>query len=267
MTFNVPRVTTGSTTAVQSSEGSAANVSTPVTDTIALAVNTVAGNVDVSQQLVDRSDPATDTVIGQDLAADYAKQLDTQLLSQATNGILSLSGTNSSTAGTAGAAAIWPKFADAIQLIWTNRFASPDLIVMHPRRWAQFLGALDAQSRPFVVPSAMEGIQAFNAMASTPGVSVPQGLVGQIQGLPVVIDPNIPTNFGTNTNEDRIIVTRRSDALLFEQGAPTVAAYTGVLSSTLQVRLVVYGYFAFTFARYAKATTIISGAGLVAPTF
>lgn len=266
VTFNVPRVTTGTTTAVQSAEAAAVQDNTPVTDTIAMALNTVAGKLDVSRQLLDRSDPATDTVMGQDLAADYAKQLDTQLLTQATNGILNLSGVNTSTASTATVAGVWPKFADAIQLIWTNRFASPDLIVMHPRRWAFFLGGLDSQNRPLVVPDAMAGVQAFNANARASAL-VPSGLVGQIQGLPVVIDPNMTTNSGTNTNEDKIIVTRRADALLFEVGAPTIAVYEEVLSGNLQVRLLAFGYFAFTFARYAKATTIISGAGLVPPTF
>jgi HK97 family phage major capsid protein len=251
---------------VQSAEAGTVQDNTPVTDTIAMNLNTVAGKVDLSRQVLDRSDPATDTVVGQDLAADYAKQLDAQLLTQTTNGITVLSGTNSSTVSTATAAAIWPKFADGIQLIWTNRYASPDLIVMHPRRWAMFLGALDSSNRPLVVPDAMAGVQAFNSMASA-NATVPSGLVGQIQGLPVVVDPNIPTNLGTNTNQDVIIVTKRSDHLLFEVGSPTIAVYDGVLSGTLQVRVLAYGYFAFTFNRYAKATTIISGTGLVPPAF
>jgi HK97 family phage major capsid protein len=265
MTFNVPRVTTGTLTAV-AAEGAAIQDGSAVTDYLTFAVNTVAGKQDISRQLMERSDPATDTVLGQDLAADYAKQLDSQLLIQATNGITVLAGTNSSTAGTATVAAVWPKFADAIQLIWTNRFASPDLIVMHPRRWAFFLGGLDSQNRPLVVPDAEAGVQAFNAMASSTNL-VPAGLVGQIQGLPVVVDANIPTNLGAGTNQDTIVVTRRSDQLLFEVGSPTVAVETGVLSANLQVRIYAYGYFAFTFARYAKATTIIGGAGLVPPTF
>mgnify|MGYP003482212829 FL=1 len=137
---------------------------------------------------------------------------------------------------------------------------------MHPRRWAFFLGALDTTNRPLVVPDAMAGVEAFNAMAST-GAPVPQGLVGQIQGLPVVIDPNISITLGAGTNQDVIIVTRRSDQLLFEVGAPTVAVETGVGSANLKVRIYAYGYFAFTFARYVKATSIISGTGLATPTF
>jgi HK97 family phage major capsid protein len=267
MTFNVPRVTTGTLTAVQS-EGGTVQVGSAVTDYLSFSVNTVAGNQDVSRQLLDRSDPATDTVIGQDLAADYAKQLDTQLLNQATNGITVLSGTNSVTytQATPTAATFYPKIADAIQQVWTNRFSAPDLIVMHPRRWAQLLGGVDTQGRPLVLPDTLAGAQAFNVMSIGDG-RTPAGLVGQIQGLPVVVDPNIATNLGAGTNQDTVIITRRADQLLFEVGSPTVAVETGVLSGTLQVRIYAYGYFAFTFARYLKATSIIGGTGLITPTF
>jgi len=267
MTFNVPRVTTGTATAVQSEAG-AVQETNAVSDYLSFTVNTVAGMQDVSRQLLDRSDPATDTVIGQDLAADYAKQLDVQLLNQATNGITVLSGTNTVTYtdATPTAGELYAKFADAIQQVWTLRFASPDLIVMHPRRWAFFLGAVDTQNRPLVLPDAGAANQLFNAMA-TGTTRVPQGLVGVLMGLPVVIDPNISITLGAGTNQDVIVVTRRSDQLLFEVGAPTVQVFPDVLSGNLQVRIAAWGYFAFTFARYVKATSIISGTGLVTPTF
>jgi HK97 family phage major capsid protein len=268
MTFNVPRVTTGTATAVQSSEGGAIQDGSAVTDYLSFTVNTVAGKQDISRQLLDRSDPATDTVLGQDLAADYAKQLDTQLLNQATNGITVLSGVNSVTYtdATPTAGELYAKFADAIQQVWTNRFAAPDLIVMHPRRWAFFLGAVDSQNRPLVLPDPDAANNLFNSLA-TGTTSRPQGLVGSLMGLPVVIDPNISITLGAGTNEDIIVVTRRDDQLLFEVGAPTVAVETGVLSANLQVRIYAYGYFAFTFARYAKATSRIAGTGLATPTF
>ena len=267
MTFNVPRVTTGTSTAVQT-EGSAIQDSATVTDYLSFSVNTVAGKQDLTRQLLDRSDPATDTVIGQDLAADYAKQLDTQLLTQATNGITVLSGVNTVTYtdATPTAGELYAKFADAIQQIWTNRFASPDLIVMHPRRWAFFLGAVDGQNRPLVLPDAPAANQLFNAMA-TGTTQVPAGLVGVLMGLPVVVDPNIPITLGAGTNEDIIIVTRRQDALFFEVGAPTVNIAPDVLSANLKVRIYAYGYFAFSFARYLKATSRIAGTGVAAPTF
>lgn len=265
VSFQIPRVTTGSTTAV-TSEGSGVNDSSPVTDDITLALNTVTGKVDMSRQLAERSTPAADELIGQDLAADYAKQLDTQLLTQATNGILNLSGTNSSTTSTATVVSLYAKLADATQLIWTNAFVAPNLIVMHPRRWAAVLAAVDSSNRPLVVPSVDDAIQIFNAFGAT-GNKVPQGLVGTMQGLPVVIDPNVPTNLGAGTNEDRVIVTDRTQQVLFEVGTPSVQVMTEVLSGNLQVRLLCYGYFAFSFARLPKSSTIISGTGLVTPTF
>jgi HK97 family phage major capsid protein len=262
MSFNIPRVTTGTTVAVQSAEAAAVQDNSPVTDDITLTVNTLAGKVDVSRQLFDRSSPNADLILASDLAADYAKQLDSQLLNQATNGVLNLTGTNSSTVATATVTAVWPKFADAMQLIATNRFAAAQAIVMHPRRWSWFTAALDTTNRPLVEPSA-QGLNSI-AVFSSPAAS---GQVGVIQGLPVFTDANIPINLGAGTNQDVMLVARFSDHLLFEAGTPTIAVYEGVLSANLQVRILAYGYFAFTFARYPKSSSIISGAGLVPPTF
>jgi HK97 family phage major capsid protein len=265
VTFNIPRVTTGTTTALQASEAAAVQDSSAVTDTIALTLNTVAGKVDVSRQLFDRSNPSADTILGQDLAADYAKQLDTQLISQATNGVLNLTGTNAITftTGSPTVALLYPKLADAIQQVAVNRFAPATAIVMHPRRWAWVTAALDSQLRPLVVPEANGGVNAV-AVFSTPTA---EGAVGQMQGLPVYLDANIPTNLGAGTNQDPIVVSRFSDDLLFEDSAPTVAVYDGVLSANLQIRIMCFGYFAFTFARYPKSNSIINGTGLIPPTF
>jgi HK97 family phage major capsid protein len=267
MTFNVPRVTTGTLAAVKT-EGSAVQVGSTVTDYLSFSVNTVAGLQDISRELLDRSDPATDQVLGQDLAADYAKKLDTQLLNQATNGITLLSGTNAITYTQASPTAItlYPKISAGISAVWTNRFAAPDLIVMHPRRWAQLLGGTDSTGRPLVLPDTVAGAQAFNVM-SMGDATIPSGLVGQIQGLPVVVDPNIVTNLGAGTDQDTVIVTRRADQLFFEVGAPTVSIETGVLSGNLQVRVYAWGYFAFTFDRYAASSSILVGTGLKPPTF
>lgn len=93
----------------------------------------------------------------------------------------------------------------------TNRFLAPSHIVMHPRRWAWFLSALDTTSRPLVVPNGNSG---FNAVA-TAKPDAAQGVVGGLMGLDVVADPSIPTNLGGGT-EDTIIVLRAEDVWLFE---------------------------------------------------
>jgi len=106
-------VTTGSTTALQSSEAGAVQDSEPSHRHLSLSVNTVAGKIDLSRQLFDRSNPSVDTVLAQDLAADDAMQLDTQLFTQATNGVTVLSGTNAITftTGSPTVALLYPKVA------------------------------------------------------------------------------------------------------------------------------------------------------------
>jgi len=144
-----------------------------------------------------------------------------------------------------------------------NRFAAAEAIVMHPRRWAWISAALDSQNRPLVVPEANSASNAVGVFSQPTA----EGAVGTMQSLPVFLDANIPITLGAGTNQDLIIVARFSDDLLFEDPVPTVTVYEGVLSANLQVRILCYGYFAFTFARYAKANSIISGTGLNTPTF
>jgi HK97 family phage major capsid protein len=265
--FNIPRVTTGSTVAVQAGEAGAV-ADTSIADTeLALTLTTIAGKTDLSRQAFERSQPGLDEIIGMDLAADYARLVDAQCVNGtgANNqtGILQASGTNSVTLSTATVAAFYPKLSDAIQRIHTLRYMAPNLIVMHPRRWAWLLAAVDSSGRPLVVPNAQVPM---NALAEF-GRVAPQALVGSMQGLPVMVDANIPTLNGASTTEDAVFVTRTDDNLLMESGTPTVKVYEEIVSGNLQVRIQVYGYIVYTALRYAAAHSKITGAGLVAPTF
>jgi hypothetical protein len=92
-------------------------------------------------------------------------------------------------------------------------------------------------------------------------------VVGNMQGVPIVTDPNLPTTLGNETptgTEDPILVTRLSDNILWESGIRT-RAMPETLSGQLTVRLQVFGYLAFTSARYPQSTVEITG--LTAPTF
>jgi hypothetical protein len=94
----------------------------------------------------------------------------------------------------------------------------------------------------------------------------PEAIVGGIQGLPVLVDGNIPSTLGASTDEDRILVLRTQDLLLFES-SPRVRVLQEVLSGTLQVRVQIYSYIAFSAERYPTAVSIISGTGLKPPSF
>lgn len=155
---------------------------------------------------------------------------------------------------------IYAKIADAINRVNTLRFLPPDTLIMHPRRWAWFLSALDTTNRPLVVPSGI----GQNSSATMNEVTA-EGAAGTLLGLPVYLDPNIPTNLGGGT-EDIIIVGRFSDALLFESSIRT-RVLPDIGSGTLTVRLQVYGYAALAAGRWPKSFATVGGSGLIAPTF
>lgn len=268
--INLPKVATGATVAAQQDGGSVS--STDITSsTVTVPVVTAAGQQDFSRQLFDRTIAAgygIDSVIADDLLRAYATQVDTQVINgsgssgQAT-GVLNTSSVISVTYTSASptVAGLYSKISDAIQQIHTNRYLAPSLIVMHPRRWAWFLSSLDSQNRPLVVPNANGPVNATGILSDVAS----ENIVGSIQGLPVLVDANVPTTL--STNQDAIIVCRAEDIYLFEDNAPRVRVFEEVLSGTLQVRAQVYGYFAATAARYPAASAKITGTGLAAPTF
>jgi HK97 family phage major capsid protein len=268
--INLPRVSTGAAVAIQTADNAAVQETDVTTGSLSIPVVTIAGQQDVSRQLLERSQPGIDQILFSDLAADYATKLDVQLISGSGSsgqikGVLTASGTIAVTYtdATPTVGELYSKIADAAQQMYTQRFAAPTAMIMHPRRWAWFLAAVDTQNRPLVVPNANNPM---NAMGTFSGQAA-EGPVGSIQGIPVYLDASIPTNLGAGTNEDRIIITRVEDLYLFEDGAPRTRVFEEVLSATLTVRLQVYGYAAFTAERYGKSTAIIAGTGLIAPTF
>jgi len=73
-------ITTGSQTAIQTANAAAVSSTDIVTTTVAAPVNTIAGQEDISLQLLEQSPIAMDGVVFQDLAADYDQRLDLQVI-------------------------------------------------------------------------------------------------------------------------------------------------------------------------------------------
>lgn len=267
--INIPRVTGGAATGIQTADNAAVTEVDPTTGNAPAPVRTIAGQVDVALQLLEQSPIAFDQIVFADLLADYNAQLDTQLLSGSGAsgqllGVLNTAGilTVTFTSGTPTVAGLYPRVAEAISLMASQRKRPPEAIVMHPRRWAWMLAALDGQQRPLVVPAA-GGPQ--NAAALSLQLSE-AGPVGTFHGLPVHIDANVPITLGAGTNEDRILLVRGVDHPLLEGGVRT-RVLPEVGSGTLTVRLQLYAYAAFTAARFPASTAVIAGTGLIAPTF
>lgn len=264
-TINLPKVSGGTAVAVQT-DGNAVQSTDITTTSVTGAVQTVAGQQDASIQLVDLSIPGIDQVIFDDIARAYATKLDVLALTgTVTNakGINQLSGVNTVTytQATPTVANFYPKLADAIQRIHTGRFLPPQVIAMHPSRWAWVLASLDSNNRPLVVPNG----DAFNQAAVFEDVAS-ENVVGGMHGLPVVVDASIPITLGAGTNQDQVYAYRADDLYLYES-APRLRVFEEVLSNTLQVRFQIYGYYAIILGRYAASISKIDGTGLVAPTF
>lgn len=267
--INIPRVASGTATGVQTADNTEVTPTDLTDDFINAPVRTVTGYQDIAIQLLDQSPVSFDEVVFRDLTADYATKVDTQVISGSgasgqVTGVRTTSGIETVTysSGAPTVAEVYSKIADAVQRVHTLRFMPPTAIVMHPRRWAWFLAAVDTTGRPLVTPNAGNP---QNNIATLGAVAAEQ-VVGQMHGLPVITDPSIPTNLGTGTNQDVIHVLRASDLLLYESGIRS-RVLPEVGSATLTVRLQVYGYLAFTAERYPKSVVEVGGSGLVAPTF
>lgn len=270
LTVNISRVTTGSSAAVQAAENDAVS-ETDIDDTLLTAdVRTIAAGQQLSRQAVERG-TGVDALVAADMLGAMATTLDNQLLNGTGSsgqllGLTNVSGVNaiSYTDASPSASELYSKIVDGIQQVNSNRYAGADLIVMHPRRLAFMQAGVDSSNRPLVVPS--QNVPQ-NAMGVGPVAGY--GNTGaSIAGLPVVTDANVITNGGAGTNEDEIYIVRRADMLLFEDaGAPALVRMDQTAGLNLTVTMVAYQYATFIPGRYPASISVISGTGLVTPTF
>lgn len=279
MSLVIPKGTTGASAAIQSAENVTVSSTDQVWGNVTVPVVTIAGMQDMSRQSLERGEIGIDQLIYNDLSAAYAVALDTQVLNGSGSagqmlGILQTAGINQATAFTAAAtpATFYSKVGGQINAVETTRFMAPTVTLMAPRRWNWLVTQLDSSNRPLVVPNPNGPFNALGVYDEhvDPPSAVP---AGSILGLPVITDANIPTSVGTGP-EDQVIVARKEDLLLWEEGdgMPRELQFEQPLGNSLGIRLVAYGYAAFTAGRFPTAVGVVggnaaSGFGLVAPTF
>jgi HK97 family phage major capsid protein len=262
MTLSVPRLTTTPTAGVQAAEADAVNETDAVTDTVDAPVVTIAGQQDMSRQALERSLPHADAVIFAALQNDHSHKLDLQLLSGSGMsgqhlGVLTSPGlTVPYTSGSPDGKAILKAIANAAQKVESTRLLPAQKVAMHPRRFFDLLSQFDSDS-----PVVPQGSSTGRAVAVANG-----GALSLFGDLDAVKDPNIPVSSGSGTNEDVIIVYRADDLLLMESPL-RMFRFEQVLSGTLQVRLQIFNYSAFFPNRWTSSVCVISGTGLVTPSF
>jgi HK97 family phage major capsid protein len=265
LVISLSKVTTGSATAVQS-EGAAVQ-ETNIDDTkLDITVQTIAGQQNVSRQSIERG-TNIDSLVMADLVSAYHTKLDQVVVAQMRTDVAAGGNVVVYNDASPTVAELYPKFADAIQRVQTEFFAGPNAIIMHPRRLAFILAAVDGQNRPLAVP-----VPNFNgqpAFASGNGAPVYGNSGYTILGLPVITDANVSVLEGPATNEDNIYVGNLQELHLWEQGNgdPMMLRFEQPKAAELDVTMIVYGYSAFTANRYPKSWSIIDGSGLIPPVF
>ena len=216
LTVNISRLTTGSSAAAQDGDNGAVTEATPDDTLLTVNVRTYAGMVDVSRQAIERG-TGVDSLLSADLVSAYNNAVNADVIngdgtSGTHTGILNTAGIGDVDADDASPSAVetFQKIVKAISTVTASRFTQPDIIIMHPRRWAYLTAGLDASNRPL---AGIQGNSGQNIVAlGNPGA---YGVAaGEVAGIPVVVDAGIPTNLGAGSNEDNIIVANRADLVL-----------------------------------------------------
>jgi Phage capsid family len=249
MKLEVPRLATGASAAVQNRELSLVSETDPTTVSVSSPLSTIAGLVDASRQVFDRALPGLDLVIAAELGAAMGQQIDVAAIQGTgtngqTRGLLNVSGTVSVTHTDAS-----PSVGEQVAKAWQAYAvvadtaaggygtANPDayLTIVHPRRYA-FLKANQSGQTTFELPGE------------------------------VAPSAGVPTNLGAGTNEDRIIVLDRNQSFV-AAAAPKFEVHQEPLSGVLGVRLRAHCYLAAMFGRQPTSIAVVSGTGLVTPTW
>lgn len=260
MNLTIPRGATGTSVAAQETQNTEVSNTTYTESDLVVPVRTFAGQQVVSRQAIDRGTGIGEILMA-DLYAEYATKVNVSAISGDGSGgghygiLNTTSVQTASWTGTTGASLV-SAIHNSLGKVNQSRYMAADVIFMHPRRWAWLCSQSDTAGRPLV---QIDG-PGFNAQGN--GSAAGYGSVGSVAGIPVVTDAGIPTTLGSSTDEDRIIVTRRSDVLFMEDaGAPVGLTFEEVLGDQLSVQMVAFGYSAFTAGRYPVATCNIQGTG------
>lgn len=274
MQVNIPHVTGPAAVATQSSQNTAVTETDPTAGYLTGNLTTLAGQVTVSQQLLDRTGPgfAFDKLVFDQLERDYAPKLDALCLTAALAGAGSitytdaagfqLSGISGTTSGTR--PTLYSKISGAKNAIrkGAGTFMTPTHLFMDPSRW-EFISAWgDSNGRPVVVPDLAGPFNAAAAGNSDGAVGV-EGATGyRLNGLPVFTDANIPV---PGAGADQAIVGNLNEVYKFE-GTPIPRVLPQTLGGQLSTLLQLYSY-ATVIVRYPIAVQSISGTGMAAISF
>lgn len=271
MTVYMPHVTAAATTGTQPGQNQGIPEGDPNAGYLQANVATVAGQVPVSQQLLDRAGPnfSFDLMVFDQLHRDLAPKVDAYAVAQALAGAGTITYTDASGFTPAarslpGTGGFYGKVSGAKAAIRTNAgvVMNPTHLFLQPTRWEYISGWADSNGHPLVVPDYAGPNNAL-AGGSADGDAGVEGRTGyRLNGLPTFQDLNIPA---PGTGADQAIVGNLAEIYLFES-TPVQRALPQTNANTLSVLLQMYEYVA-EIVPYPTAVQAIAGSGMSAITF
>jgi hypothetical protein len=137
MTMNISKITTATGAALQASENSAVQETNADDTLLTENVQTIAGQQTISRQAIDRG-TGVESSFWTTCSASYATKSTTLLLNQATTGLSAVATSNAYTDASPTGPELYPKILGAASGVDTALlgFGTPDVAVMHSRRWA-----------------------------------------------------------------------------------------------------------------------------------
>lgn len=276
----LPRITTPTLTGLQTAPGSQIVSQDFKTKSVTASVQTLAGQTDIDQQLIDFSPLDITQFVFADSGADLDQKTDALVIAGVANLAASTTGLTATSAylpsytstsyvwGVSGN--LWTALGNGMANVATTRFLPVTGIWMHPRRWYNAVVlAVDTLGRPLIAPN---GNGPFNSVISPDGSNPVNGIVAQHPlGPPIILDANMPVTVNSATDlttgtQDMTLALKEDDIILYE-GAPRMRAMVEPLSGTLQVRYQVWNYLILLPNRFEASVSMLRGAGGATPSW
>jgi HK97 family phage prohead protease len=224
-TFVRPTITTHTSAATQT-EGSAVSATTMVIASNTVTKSTVAGQVTLTMQDMDFTDPASMNIILNDLAGEYLIKTDDIAADALVSGKTASGSTWTVTAGDP--TSLISSLYDAAREIAEDSNYFPTHLCVSPDVWEKLGAQLDSNKRP-VLGYVTDGIMGQNSIGKVGGMGYNNM---NVMGLQLVVD----NNFASGTM-----------LVVYAPGFEIYEAQQGVLSianpSTLSRTFSYYGYF------------------------
>lgn len=256
---------TGVETVAWTAENATKTSTDEVFGQIAVNIYTLAGIAKVSNQLLEDSSPAVDTIVKTSLGRGLGIECDRAIINGSgtgqPTGILNTSGVTVTPASAQTAASIFDDIFAAIGRFQAAYYGQPTGIVIAPRTYTKLLTAKDTAGR-YLAQSTLVGNQMLTTEGNPSGIGGPNLTYS---GIPLLVDANMPIaqTVGGNSNRSSIIVGALEEAWWLERDGVAMDVSSEAGTSFEQNQTWFRGEMraGFTAARLTAAFQVVSDVG------